>query len=311
MAAWSPTLEGFRAMFRRPAVPAAEIMWRWSFGAGAFFLLAFGFLLYLDTLPVSNVDRLLLRTGHPLLVSHALSHILEGSALRFVMATIVLFSALAVFWVLLCALGRGATLQSLLDYVRGRSHAFSTESAPPADAAGPSSESCCSWRLRSLIGLNFLRASLALAAGASILAALILAGFASSKAAPHPGTVFLLSCVFVMLTWLIWSSVNWFLSVASVFVVREGADTFGCFLPPRTGKPRSPGHRPERSRVAYPGVFRPGRHPVRWPPRRLPCHSGSSACARDAFTRSACSARRRYSATRAQPSVSAGHGRPG
>jgi hypothetical protein len=227
MAAWSPTLEGFRAMFRRPAVPAAEIMWRWSFGAGAFFLLAFGFLLYLDTLPVSNVDRLLLRTRHPLLVSHALSHILEGSALRFVMATIVLFSALAVFWVLLCALGRGATLQSLLDYVRGRSHAFSTESAPPADAAGPSSESCCSWRLRSLIGLNFLRASLALAAGASILAALILAGFASSKAAPHPGTVFLLSCVFVMLTWLIWSSVNWFLSVASIFVVREGADTFG------------------------------------------------------------------------------------
>ena len=230
MAAWSPTLEGFRAMFRRPAVSLAEILWRWSFGAAACFLLGFGFLLYLDTLPVSNVDRLLLRTRHPVLVSHALSHILEGSALRFVMATIVLFSALAIFWILLSALGRAATLQPLLGYVRERSHAFAIESAPPADDAGSSSGSYSSWKLRSLIGLNFLRASLALAAGASILAVLILAGFASSKADPHPGTAFLLICMFVMLVWLIWSSVSWFLSVASIFVVRQGADTFGSLV---------------------------------------------------------------------------------
>jgi hypothetical protein len=89
----------------------------------------------------------------------------------------------------------------------------------------PSEE--CSWRLRPLIGLNFLRASLALAACGSILAALVFAGLASSKAHPHPGAVFLLSCMLVMAVWLTWSSISWFLSVASIFVVRQGADTFG------------------------------------------------------------------------------------
>jgi hypothetical protein len=211
-------------MFRRPAVSFAEIMWRWCFGAAACFLLGFGFLEYLDTLPVSNTDRLLLSTRHPILVSHALSRILEGSTLRFVTATIVLFSALAMLWVLLSALGRGATLQPLLSYVRERARSFAPESAPgPEDLASEE----CSWRLRPLIGLNFLRASLALAACGSILAALIFAGFASTKAHPHPGAVFLLSCMLVMAVWLTWSSISWFLSVASIFVVRQGADTFG------------------------------------------------------------------------------------
>jgi hypothetical protein len=211
-------------MFRRPAVSLAEIMWRWCFGAAAGFLLGFGFLEYLDTLPVSNTDRLLLSTRHPVLVTHALSHILEGSALRFVIATIVLFTALAVLWVFLSALGRGATLHPLLSYIRERARSFAPESAPaPEDLWSEE----CSWRLRPLIGLNFLRASLALAACGSILAALIFAGFASSKTLPHPGAVFLLSCMFVMAVWLTWSSISWFLSVASIFVVRQGADTFG------------------------------------------------------------------------------------
>src|ERR1700756_530837 len=225
MAAWSPTLEGFRAMFRRPAVSLAEIMWRWSFGAAACFLLGFAFLEYLDTLPVSNADRLLLRTRHPVLISHALSHILEGSALRFVMATIVLFSALAVLWVFLSAVGRGATLHPLLSYIRERARSFVQDSVAPAEASPVSGERF--WRLRSLIGLNFLRASLALAACASILAALTIAGFASSKTHPHPGAAFLLGCMFVMLVWLTWSSISWFLSLASIFVVRQGQDTFG------------------------------------------------------------------------------------
>jgi len=215
-------------MFRRPSVSLAEIMWRWTFGAAACFLLGFGFLEYLDTLPVSNTDRLLLKTRHPVLVSHALSHILEGSALRFMTATIVMFSALAVLWVFLSALGRGATLHPLLSFVRERARSFAPESAAPAEESPiPSTDS---WGLRPLLGLNFLRASLALAACGSILAALIFAGFASSETHPHPGAVFLLSCMFVMIVWLTWSSISWFLAVASIFVVRQGKDTFGSLL---------------------------------------------------------------------------------
>jgi hypothetical protein len=230
MAAWSPTLEGFRAVFRRPALPLAEITWRWSFAAAACVLLGLGFLEYVDTLPLSNTDLLLLRTRHPLLISQAFTHILHGSALRFALACVVLFSALAILWVFLAALGRGATLAPLVDYIRERARNHQRETAgaqAPATISAADSQVSSRWRVRSLVGLHFLRAGLALAACAGLIGAVILAGFASSKAHPHPGTVFFLAVLIMFLVWLLWSSVSWFLSIASIFVVRQGEDTFG------------------------------------------------------------------------------------
>src|ERR1700756_509742 len=78
MANWSPTLEGFRTVFRRPSLPLAEIAWRWSFGAAAVLLIVFGFFEYLDTLPVSGVDLFLLRSRQPFMVSQALARIFGG-----------------------------------------------------------------------------------------------------------------------------------------------------------------------------------------------------------------------------------------
>lgn len=231
MAAWSPTLEGFRTVFRRPALPLAEVIWRWSFGAAACVLLGLGFVEYLDTLPVSNTDLLLLRTRHPLLISQAFTHILHGSALRFALASIVLFSTLAVLWVLLAALGRGATLSPLLDYIRERARTIEREqngaTAPSAIALTDSDDRCSRWSMRSLAALHLLRAGLALAAGAGFIGAVILAGFASSKTHPHPGTVFFLASLIALVVWMLWSTVSWFLSIASIFVVRQGEDTFG------------------------------------------------------------------------------------
>jgi len=60
MAAWSPTREGFRAIWRQPALSLAEVAWRWSFGAAAGVLLSVGLLEYLDSLPVAGADALLL-----------------------------------------------------------------------------------------------------------------------------------------------------------------------------------------------------------------------------------------------------------
>lgn len=74
----SPTLEGFRAILRRPSFGLAEIAWRWSFGAAAGLLLIFSFFEYLDTLPVSQGDLLLLRTSQPVLVSRAVVHIFRA-----------------------------------------------------------------------------------------------------------------------------------------------------------------------------------------------------------------------------------------
>jgi len=189
MAAWSPTIEGFRSIFRRPALPLAEVAWRWSFGAAAFVLIGLGVLEYLDSLPVSPTDMLMLRTGHPMLASSALSHIARGSG--FVWS-----------WHLCsCSrLSRSFGSCSRRSAARRRSM---RSSATFANKRGPRSSKCrhryrhtptevvevsSGWRLRSLAGLHFLRAALALAACAGCLGALILAGFVSSKNHPQPAS---------------------------------------------------------------------------------------------------------------------------
>lgn len=220
MAAWSPTAEGFGAVFRRPAFPLAEIVWRWSFGAAGVGLCMLSLLAYLDTLPVSGTDRVLLQTRHPVLVGHALAHILRGSAARFVFAGVLLATGLAVLWILLASLARATILNSLVVYVRGRVRRVCTNADSPADLAADEKP----WRFRSLIGLSFLRAALLFAALMSIAGAVFVSSALSSEAVP--GLAFLLFLPLAFMTAFFWWSLNWFLSIASVFVVREGQDTF-------------------------------------------------------------------------------------
>ena len=77
-----------------------------------------------------------------------------------------------------------------------------------------------------MAGLHFLRAALALAACAGCVGAIIFAGFFSSETDPHPGLVFFLALIISLLIWLAWSSINWFLALASIFVISRRKDTF-------------------------------------------------------------------------------------
>src|ERR1700733_7992961 len=114
----SPTLEGFRAIFRRPSFGLAEIAWRWSFGAAASLLLVFSFFEFLDTLPVRKADLLLLRSRQPGLISRAMLHIFRGSAFRVVETAVVLALTLGAAWIVLASLGRAATVKALLAHFR-------------------------------------------------------------------------------------------------------------------------------------------------------------------------------------------------
>src|SRR5260370_27461328 len=114
----SPTLEGFRAAFRRPLLTLAEIAWRWTVAAVAWALFFFYSIEFLDTLPVSRVDATLLRTPHPVLVGRALAHILRGSLNRAVLAALLAVLALSVLWVVIASVGRVATVRAMLDYFR-------------------------------------------------------------------------------------------------------------------------------------------------------------------------------------------------
>ncbi len=207
----SPTLEGFKAIFRQPSFGLAEIAWRWSLGFAGLSLFVLGLVEYFDTLPVGAADMFLLRTRQPVLMGRALEHILRGSALRLGEAGLLLGLAFAVAWVAVASLGRAATLKALLNY-------FSEPSSPRA--ARP-------WRLRSLVGVNSFRAAVTLAAAVGYLGAILLAGAASPNDDPSPGSAFLVFLMVFMLVNLAWLVVNWFLSFAALFVVADGEDTFG------------------------------------------------------------------------------------
>jgi hypothetical protein len=211
----SPTLEGFRTMFSRPSLGLAEIAWRWSFGTASGLLLALSFFEYLDTLPVSKADLLLLRTTQPVLISRAVLHIFRGSVFRITVTSIVLVLALGAAWIVIASLARAATLKALLDYFREH------------DASASEPRIKKNWRLRSLFGLNFFRFGATLAAIAGCLGAFLLAGSASRPNDPAPVSALLITLSVTMLVWFIWSTLNWFLSLASVFVVADGQDTFG------------------------------------------------------------------------------------
>ncbi len=209
----SPTAEGFRAAWRRPSLTLAEIAWRWATGAAATAVFFFGLFEYLSTLPVTNRERLLLRSRQPYLIGQALARILSGSLGRVVVSALVAALLLTLLWMLAGALGRMATVRGLLDYFRkdvaanGATHGVS-RTAP----------------LRPLIRLHFLRASVTVAAIFGFAGAFIIAGFASPDAHRRPGLAFLLFLPLAGLVWLVWGALSWLLSLAGMFAARDGED---------------------------------------------------------------------------------------
>jgi hypothetical protein len=247
----SPTLEGFRATFRRPSQVFAEIAWRWTSGASACALLFFWLIEYLDTLPVSKADAALLSTKQPFLVWRAIAHILRGSLSRAVLAALFAAIALSLLWIIAASIGRAATIRALLDYFRrdvagNVSAAIVSESASQdgassvvAATAGDSRKDVASnvstgssgpiepRPLASLLGLNFLRAGLALAALLAFAGAAVLVSFASPHANPRPGLVVILFLPLACLICIVWSALNWILSLAGIFAVRDGVEALG------------------------------------------------------------------------------------
>lgn len=208
MSAFSPTANGFRTIFRQPAIPAAEIAWRWTLATAAWFLGGAFLLEYARTLPVDAVDRLLLGTQQPALILRALQRIFHGSGLRFTESGVLLGLGLALAWIVLASLGRAATLNAVV-------HELGVGSSGSAKTA-----------ITSLIDLNFLRAAVTLAAIVAVFGATFIASGVWSSTHLSVVDAARLWMLFLFLIWLAWVIVNWLLGTASVFVVSEGRSTF-------------------------------------------------------------------------------------
>ena len=218
----SPTAEGFRAAFRRPSFTFGEITWRWVVGFTGTVLFFFGAFEYLNTLPVTNAELLFLKSGQPYLISQAILHILRGSLGRAVISIALALLLLAVLWTITASLGRVATLGAVIDYVRGQIVRKAT--AAGFECASPENVSATSHPMHALLRLNSLRVALALAGLVAFLGASIVAGFFSSDAHPHPGLVFVMFFPMALLVAISWFGLNWLLTLASVFAVRDRKD---------------------------------------------------------------------------------------
>lgn len=222
---FSPTLEGFRVAWRRPALSFAEIAWRWSVGLSATLLFAFALINYLDTLPVSSLEADLLTTRT--LVWPTLLHIFRGSFDRAMLAVLVGFLAVLVLWIAVASIGQLAIVRAVVDRCRASAGGLDA----PSDLPNCDSSSCDTSNgfaaFRSLIALNCLRATMTLMALFALLGSAIVANFASPESRPHTALSLLTFMLLALITAMAWAGLNWLLSYSSIFVVLNQEDALG------------------------------------------------------------------------------------
>lgn len=197
--------EGFRAVARRPGVAAGEIAWRWAFGAAAWVLVLLGAHLVMTSVPVSQSEFDLARRSGVFRAADVAARFLFDAWPRILRVAAVLLPGLSALWIAAASAGRAVTLQALLG-IRVR-RGFT-----------------------SLLGINFLRAAVTVAALIGYIGAIVLA----AQLVPAPQAANPSFPVFAFLVWLViattvalcWAVANWFLSLAPIFILRDGDGTF-------------------------------------------------------------------------------------
>lgn len=202
--AHSPFRDGFAALRHEPALFAAELAWRWCFGLAAWGLTIISAILFLDSLKISHSDEFLLGSLQPRLLDVALRHIFRGSLDRLMLEQAVLVLGLILLWAFAATAGRAATLRRLVAM-------FSTEEEPQV----------MRWEFEPIFMLNLLRAMWSLIALAAVLISLG-AGTIMATNQRALRAAFLLAFG-VGLASTLGVTLNWFLGLAPLFCIRNGA----------------------------------------------------------------------------------------
>ena len=203
----SPFQEGFAALREEPLLLVSELTWRWCFAVGAWLLVLAAAALFLDTLKVSALDRLLLSTLKPSLATTALSHILHGTLLRVVWTKLIVVMGLTGLWCFAAAVGRAASLRNLVVLLGGDDH-------DQGEDAG--------WQFRPMFTLHLMRAiwtwtAIGCFAGSMLLGSAMLQQQRAARAAFFYVFGIALSIVFGV-------ALNWFFGLAPIFSIRNQAD---------------------------------------------------------------------------------------
>src|SRR5579864_64060 len=200
---FSPTLAGWRMISRDPAIALAEITWRWVFGLVAGLVMVFSVLVYLSTIPVPAPALWLMDTRRAALIAGTVAQLVHGSLWAATKLTLIGVPALAVFWIVLASLGRTATIQAML-------------------SSGPQ----CRARWQHMVPISFLRFATWFAANVALYGALVLAAMATTGLKHPVGTALLIFFALTIVILSAWSMLNWLLTLASIYVIRDDEETF-------------------------------------------------------------------------------------
>lgn len=197
----SPFQEGFAVLREEPLLLSAELAWRWIFGLVAWLLVLSAIGWFLDSIPISDVDLLLLGSLQPSL-EVALLHVFQGTLLQLVWMKIIVLAGLTVLWAFAAATGRTSTLRNIV-----------------ALCGGEDRDEEAGWQFRPMLQLYLLRALWTWIAVGCFAASFLLGNAMMQNGRAARGAFFYvfgaaLSIVFgVML--------NWLFGLAPLFCIRN------------------------------------------------------------------------------------------
>ena len=220
----SPTAEGFRALVTAPGAFVAELVWRWIFGVAAIVIAMWSLDRFLNAIVISPADEVALATGSPVLVMSAVGNIVGQMPAAGSRLASVLLPGLTLLWVVAATMGRTTSIQRLLEFF-GELYGITAISASSQVSverhdAGPGAP-----RIASLAMLHFIRVVIGVAAVAGYFGTLIIAAqVARAGEEPTVGRFLLVFLPLEFVVVMIASWLNWVVSLAPIFAVRDGRD---------------------------------------------------------------------------------------
>jgi hypothetical protein len=198
--------EGFRILRSDPTLLPLELLWRWSFGLGLLAALFFAYAHLRQAVLLSDADQAALSSQDPLAMATAAAGLIAGAQPLLLRTLTQVSGVVAVLWVAAVALGRG-----ILGRIIARRFAVDYGLRIASDAP----------RWRSFAILKMARVLMLL-----ILVIGYLGGGLVAAVVNAPGqnvlTDALIIFAAVAVAGVVWSYVNWVLSLAPIFVVRDG-----------------------------------------------------------------------------------------
>ena len=216
------SLPGWRVALGRPRAVLLEIAWRWVFGLLALAILSIAAERLLAAVAITPGDIAGLRSHDSILMVGAMLHIWEhaGSAILATAWTVGI--ALSLLWLGLAAAGRAVTLRALL------LHPYAHNPVLTADGIEAVHGAVTRPNHAGVLATTFLRVVLTWLAVFLFLALIGGSAYAAAAAgaspeAPNLALYFLLLAIGLPLLLFGWGVANWYLSLAPVYCVAEGA----------------------------------------------------------------------------------------